>query len=133
MNTLRKTAFFTAIALLPMNALAAEPASDTWLQTKIVTAYTLNRHLSPFTIDTEILANGNVTLSGKVESDVERELAERIASSVDGVRSVKNNLTVADSTAKRPNKFYQSVEDATTAATIYSKLLSNRNVNSDRN
>lgn len=131
MNTLRKTAFFTAIALLPMNALAAEPASDTWLQTKIVTAYTLNRHLSPFTIDTDV-ANGNVTLRGKVESDVERELAERIASSVDGVRSVKNNLTVADSTAKRPNKFYQSVEDATTAATIYSKLLSNRNVNSDK-
>ena len=38
---------------------------------------------------------GEVTLSGKVESDAERELAEQIAANVEGAQSVENRLTVS--------------------------------------
>lgn len=42
------------------------------------TAFALNRRLKPFSIDTGV-ENGIAHLSGKVESDVDRDLAARIA------------------------------------------------------
>jgi len=36
--------------------------------------------------------DGVITLNGTVDSDVERQLAERVARSIDGVTDVNNNL-----------------------------------------
>jgi len=121
--------FFAATANAD-TAATKDAVNDAWLKTKLVTAYTLNRHLSPFTISTEIVS-GKATLTGTVDSSVEKELAERIALSVEGVTSVDNRLVIEESVARNQNKFFQNVEDATTAASVYTKLLGNRNLNVD--
>lgn len=46
-------------------------------------------------------ADGVVTLSGKVENDASRALAAADVASVDGVKTVVNNLIVAPSTARK--------------------------------
>ena len=48
-------------------------------------------------------ANGVVTLSGTVDNDAQREAASRQAASVDGVKTVVNNLQVGMSSAPAPN------------------------------
>lgn len=119
------------IALSP--AFGAEPkgnAKDAWIQGKIETVYTLNRHLNAFAIDTSVAA-GAVHLTGKVESDIDRDLAEELAKGIDGVVSVDNDLVVeaksrkAAETSARP--FDVWVDDATTTAVVKSKLLANPN------
>jgi BON domain len=48
------------------------------------------------------VANGVATLNGKVENDASRSLAAADSASVDGVRTVVNNLVVAPSRAAKP-------------------------------
>ncbi len=69
-------------------------SADIWSRASLTTTYTLNRHLNPFKIDTEV-HNGVATLRGTVDSDVERHLAEELALGVDGIREVKNELKSA--------------------------------------
>ena len=48
------------------------------------------------------MANGVATLNGKVDNDASRALAAADSASVDGVRTVVNNLVVAPSRAAKP-------------------------------
>src|SRR5271156_5942164 len=48
------------------------------------------------------VANGVATLNGKVDNDASRALAAADSASVDGVRTVVNNLVVAPSRAAKP-------------------------------
>lgn len=103
---------------------------DAWLDGKIETAFTLNRHLNPFQIDTDV-ENGMVYLDGTVPSDVDRDLAGQIAKSVKGVKKVENRLQVAEmpegEARQARDNLFQHVSDATTTAVVKSKLLANGN------
>jgi len=109
--------------------------SDIWLQSKLVTTYILNRHLSIFDIDTDVKEQV-VYLAGTVDSAIDRDLAGEVAKSIEGVKSVQNNLVVA--TQKRPRvatnndqidrSFGQQITDMTTTALLKTKLLTNKNV-----
>lgn len=103
---------------------------DAWLDGKIETAFTLNRHLNPFRIDTDV-ENGMVYLDGTVSSDVDRDLAGEIAKSVKGVKKVENRLQVAETqegeVKQASDDLMQHVSDATTTAMVKTKLLANGN------
>jgi osmotically-inducible protein OsmY len=109
-------------------------AKDAWITGKIETVYTLNPHLSPFRIDTDV-TDGRVVLTGTVESDIDRDLAAELAKGVAGVLEVKNELQVADNAraATAPTgiqnrrDFGSWVDDATTTAAVKSKLIHNPN------
>lgn len=103
--------------------------SDVVVKTKIVTSYTLNRQLNPFDI-TVVADSGTVTLTGTVQDESEKDLAEDIAKSVDGVAKVINNVKI-EKAAKRGKKptFTQTVDDATTTAAVKSKLLMDSKTN----
>lgn len=110
----------------------AESASDYWLDTRLETAYLFNPHLNNLAIDTEV-RNGNVMLTGTVRSDIDRDLAEEIARSLDGVKSVGNSLKVrpdAESThlSGADSDFFQRVRDATTTAQVKTRLIANGNI-----
>lgn len=96
----------------------------------IWTAITLNRHLNPFTIDVDV-EGGTAILSGSVESDIDRDLAEQVALGIDGIEKVDNRLKVDPATQPREpgteRDLAQRIEDATLTATIKSKLLWNSN------
>lgn len=66
-----------------------------------------------------------------MESDVERDLAEQVALGVEGVTEVDNRLQVSGEEVQRQadseRSFSARINDATTTATVKSKLLWNRN------
>ena len=105
-------------------------ATDAWREGKLETIYLFNRHLNNFTIDPEVMGN-TVVLTGKVESDIDKELAEQLALGVEGISDVTNRLTVVPSEEARAGKkdgersFSDKVEDATLTAEVKTKLLAN--------
>lgn len=94
----------------------------------IWTAIALNRHLSPFSIDVDV-ENGTAMLSGSVESDIDRDLAEQLALGTQGIDKVDNRLLVDARLEDREHKgsLAQQVDDATLTAMVKSKLLWNSN------
>lgn len=103
---------------------------DAWLDGKVETSLTLNRYLNPFAIETDV-QGGVVTLTGIVESEVDKELAGEIALGVDGVTEVRNQLKVQPGAAAagvRPRDeqgrdFAARFDDATTTARVKYALL----------
>ena len=101
------------------------PLRSDLLKGKLEMVILLNRHLNNFTIDSEV-TDGTATLKGEVESEVDRELAEQLALSIDGIDAVDNRLTVADKTTGEkaaessadPQKAAARLEDATLLADV---------------
>jgi hyperosmotically inducible periplasmic protein len=101
------------------------PLRSAWLKGKLEMVILLNRHLNNFTIDSEV-TDGTATLKGEVESEVDRELAEQLALSIDGIEAVDNQLTVAVKTTEEkssdssadPQKAAARLEDATLLADV---------------
>tara|TARA_R110002124_G_scaffold183145_1_gene350522 strand:- start:10196 stop:10861 length:666 start_codon:yes stop_codon:yes gene_type:complete len=104
---------------------------NAWLEGKLETALLVNRHLNNFTIDNEV-RYGKATLTGTVESDIDRELAEQVALSIEGIVKVDNQLKVDKEKSKsqraadaNERSFSQKLDDMTTTAAVKSKLLAN--------
>jgi osmotically-inducible protein OsmY len=99
---------------------------------RLETAYLFNPHLNNLSIDTEV-KNANVMLSGTVRSDIDRDLAEEIARSLDGVKSVGNTLELKEDSeesvkTESDTDFLQKVKDATTTAQVKTRLIGNGNI-----
>lgn len=126
---------FAAAGLLEMTPLIAQ-AAQADLQTQLAearqegsiwTAFALNRHLSPFNIGVKV-EQGTAVLSGKVENQVDKDLATQIAGDIKGINSVDNQLQIDPQVAAEPGtkaNMAQHFDDATLTATIKSKLLWN--------
>jgi hyperosmotically inducible protein len=76
-----------------MTAQAARAAADKELAGRVKSALVAERGLNAHGIDV-VAKDGTVTLYGTAETRVRREMAEKIASRVEGVRSVENKLAV---------------------------------------
>ncbi|MCB1703706.1 MAG: BON domain-containing protein [Halioglobus sp.] len=119
----------TSDAEATMNSLERK-ASDAWREGKLDTIYLFNRHLNNFTIDPEVVGS-TVILTGKVESDVDKALAEQLALGIDGVSEVENRLTVVTADEARSGKpegeraLSDKIEDATLTAEVKTQLLAN--------
>lgn len=113
----------------------ATPAlADALVEGQLWATYALNEHLNPFDLKVDVQGD-TATLEGKVDEDVKKDLAEQIALSIDDIDKVDNRIQVVDEVpeaAKRVVKegergFGDRVRDATTTASVKSKLLWNRN------
>jgi osmotically-inducible protein OsmY len=107
--------------------------SDAWLITKVKT--TLFFHGSVSASGTEVLANdGTVTLRGKADSAAQKDLTTEYAKDVEGVKSVKNEMTVLAAAAKPGEKttgekvdaMTESIDDASITALVKTTLLYHR-------
>jgi hyperosmotically inducible periplasmic protein len=110
---------------------AGQSVADARKEATITTTYATNDHLRSTDIDVKV-TGGTAVLTGKVESRVERELAERIAQSVSGITRVDNRLSIdPDYRVTRrtgtERDFGTAVSDATITAQVKSKLLWNTN------
>jgi osmotically-inducible protein OsmY len=133
------TAVFLAVfaALAGANESFEGASRDAWITGKIEAVYTLNRHLNPFAINTDV-ENGVVLLTGSVESDIDRDLAEELAKGIEGVTEVNNELTVdpenagqardAEGSSSQGRNFGTWVDDVTTTAAVKSRLIANENI-----
>src|SRR5688572_10608019 len=123
-----------ASSFVGMQALGAEregAAKDAYIDGKLEAVYALNRHLSAFAIDTEV-DKGIVHLTGKVQADIDRDLAGELAKNVEGVVEVNNDLTIVTDARVTPaegadRSFGAWIDDATTTASVKSKLMGNPN------
>ncbi len=99
--------------------------SNAWRDGKLETVFLLNRHLNNFAIGTEVMGD-RVLLSGKVESQVDKELAEELALGIEGIKEVDNRLVVVapeEARAAGDSSFAQNIDDATLVAEVKVKLL----------
>jgi hyperosmotically inducible protein len=74
----------------------ATTVDDAFITTKIKSKLTVSGDVNPFNIDVDT-QNGVVTLSGRVTKPEAKAEAERIARETEGVREVRNNITVGES------------------------------------
>lgn len=72
-----------------------QSVANATLTARIKTELLVNTNTGGLSINVDS-KDGEVTLSGQVDSDQERELAEQIAKNTTGTQSVDNNLTVAE-------------------------------------
>ena len=100
--------------------------SDLRRETQILTIYAMNPMLQDCVLMAKV-AGSNASLVGKAGSVAERDLAEQIAMSVDGITHVDNLIGLTDAIPSRLSngntRFRQKVDDATITASIRSKLL----------
>lgn len=71
-----------------------QDAKDSWLTTKVKSALAADVGLKTLTginVDSE---GSSVTLKGKVDTDANKRRAEQVARGVEGVSTVRNQLTV---------------------------------------
>lgn len=118
----------TTCVLTAVPPVFAHPVQDARLQGALQSALSLNRVLNPFCI--EVTVNGaNARLTGEVENNVERQLAEHVALATHGIEQVDNQLQINPALVERPlelRAYAQRLEDATLAAVIRARLLWSR-------
>ncbi|HOY21704.1 MAG TPA: BON domain-containing protein [Cellvibrio sp.] len=98
-------------------------------ETQIWTTYALSPYLRAHEITVDV-DNGKATLSGKVDEDVNKELAKQIALGVSGIKEVDNKIMVqADYVPKASTQNYgQVIDDATVTAAVKARLAWSKHV-----
>ncbi len=96
--------------------------SDDWIAFRIQTTLLMKAHVSATNTHVDV-KNGVVTLTGTAETMAQKELTEVYAQDIDGVKSVKNNLTVEASPPAPARSFGDIVDDASITAQVKYQLL----------
>jgi hyperosmotically inducible periplasmic protein len=105
----------------------APPAanSDAWLSAKVKA--TLLFHRSVNASKTEVyVKDGIVTLAGEAENQAQKELTTEYAKDVEGVKDVKNKMTVSKTSNKTVDRVVGNIDDASITAQAKMSLLLHR-------
>jgi hyperosmotically inducible periplasmic protein len=105
----------------------AAPAehSDTWVGLKVKTALVFHRNVRATKTDVNV-TDGIVSLSGEASSLAQKELTTEYAKDVEGVKEVKNNMTVAKLAGKPDETVGEKIDDASITAQVKMSLMSHR-------
>lgn len=117
----------TAISTASLNVSAQntwkDGAKDAWIDGKAETTLLFNGNLNSFDINTDV-KNGKVILTGKVDSSVDKALAEELVASLEGVTSVDNMLSVvAGNSQEQDDEMMQSLKDSKVETVVKARLL----------
>jgi osmotically-inducible protein OsmY len=93
--------------------------SDGWMTMKVKSVLLFHKNVSASATEVAT-ANGVVTLSGKAESEAQKQLTGEYAKDVDGVTEVRNNLVV---TRGAHRTMGEKVDDSSITAQVKSALL----------
>ena len=97
--------------------------SDAWLATKVKTALLFHQNVSALT---EVSArDGIVTLRGEADSQAQKDLTTEYAKDVEGVRYVKNEMTLSAASGT-PRTMGEKIDDASITAQVKMTLLFHR-------
>jgi hyperosmotically inducible protein len=101
--------------------------SDGWIGTKVKTALLFHRDVRATRTDVNV-KDGIVILSGEASSMAQKELTTEYAKDVEGVKEVKNEMTIA--IAKTPAQpgatIGEKIDDASITAQVKAALMSHR-------
>ena len=97
--------------------------TDAWITAKVKTMLLFHRSVSAMTeVST---TDGIVTLQGKATSQAQKDLTTEYAKDVEGVKDVKNEMTIAK-TSKKTQTVSRKVDDASITALVKMTLLYHR-------
>jgi hyperosmotically inducible periplasmic protein len=99
--------------------------SDGWIGAKVKTALLFHRNVRATKTDVNV-RDGVVILSGEASSMAQKELTTEYARDVEGVKEVKNQMTVAKSPGKPEKTVGEKIDDASITAQVKSSLMSHR-------
>ena len=99
--------------------------SDAWLMMKVKTTLLFHRSVSGFKTEINV-KDGIVTLRGEATSQAQKDLTTEYAKDVEGVKDVKNEMTVAKTSVKPDKTLGEKVDDASITAQVKMMLLSHR-------
>ncbi|WP_151704372.1 BON domain-containing protein [Nitrincola alkalilacustris] len=133
-NNLNKLLLASSISLALAGASATAFGKDTSMdisnarqQAQIETTYALSPYLRAHEINIDVV-DGKATLTGIVDEEINKDLAEQIAIGVPGITSVDNDIEVKADYVREERtdgerSFGQVVDDASITAAVKSKLL----------
>ena len=98
--------------------------SDAWLRDKVKVALLFHRSVSAATTEVDV-RDGIVTLRGEAGSQAQKELTTEYAKDVEGVKEVKNEMSVAK-TPKKERTVGEKIDDASISAQVNMSLLNHR-------
>jgi osmotically-inducible protein OsmY len=97
--------------------------SDAWISTKVKTTLLFHRSVSAVTeVNTK---DGIVTLQGEANSQAQKDLTTEYAKDIEGVKDVKNEMTVTK-TPKTKRTAGEKIDDASITAQVKMTLLYHR-------
>jgi osmotically-inducible protein OsmY len=97
--------------------------SDEWISAKVKTTLLFHRSVSAVTIVNT--KDGIVTLQGEANSQAQKDLTTEYAKDVEGVKDVKNEMTLGK-TSKTTRTAGQKIDDASITAQVKITLLYHR-------
>ena len=99
--------------------------SDAWLRDKLKVTLLFHRSVNAVTTEVDV-TDGIVTLRGVAASQAQKELTTEYARDVDGVKDVKNEMTVAKTSKKKHRTMGEKIDDASITAQVNMSLLNHR-------
>jgi hyperosmotically inducible periplasmic protein len=100
-------------------------SSDTWVMMKVKSAFLFHRNVSATGTEVDV-KDGNVTLRGEATSQAQKDLTTEYAKDIDGVKTVKNEMTIAATAPKPDQTVGDKIDDASITAQVKGSLLSHR-------
>lgn len=128
MKRITTIALSTVLLTTSTFALAAQQnwkdeSLDAWIDGKAETTLLLNTNLNSFDINTDV-QRGVVTLTGDVNSKLEKSLAEELIVGLDGVKKVDNKLTILNNEKNVENsETLSALTDTKITTVLKSRLL----------
>jgi len=107
---------------------AAENA-DTWIHRKVMLALVFHRNVSASKTTVEV-KDGVVTLKGEATSAAQKDLTAEYAGDIDGVKEVKNDMTVAATPDAVERTASEKIDDASVTAQVKTALSTHRSTSS---
>lgn len=107
---------------------AAENA-DTWIGRKVKMALLFHRNVNASKTTVEV-KDGIVTLKGEASSAAQKELTTEYAKDIEGVKELKNEMTVASTPELAERTAGEKMDDASITAQVKTALLTHRSTSS---
>ena len=110
---------------LATKAEAAAENADTWINRKVKLTLLFHRNVSAGKTTVEV-KDGTVTLKGEASSTAQKELTAEYAKDIEGVKEVKNEMTVAATPETTEITAGAKVDDASITAQVKTALATHR-------
>lgn len=99
--------------------------SDLWLGTKVKATLLFHRNVNALKTEVSV-KDAIVTLRGDASSGAQKELTTEYAKDVEGVKDVKNEMTVSGAPEKKHETVGEKIDDASITAQVKMTLLYHR-------
>ncbi len=114
---------------LATNAEVASESADTWMDRKVKLTLLFHRNVNAGATIVEV-KDGIVTLTGEASSAAQKELTTEYAKDIEGVKEVKNEMTIAMTPEPLERTKGEKLDDASVTAQVKTALWAHRSTSS---